>query len=72
MEDSDLNAMFLIHLTSPEREVMILLTGLKDGSRRTLAETANQCKLSQQEVADLQASALAKLREPVRKFRDSE
>ena len=72
MEDSDLNAMFLMHLTPPEREVMILLTGLKDGRRRTLAETANQRRISPEEVAELQASALAKLREPVRRFRDSE
>ncbi len=70
MEDSDLNAMFLVHLTPPEREVMILLTGLKDGRQRTPAEVADHCKISLDEVTQLKASALAKLREPIRKLRD--
>lgn len=71
MDDADLNALLLKHLAPLEREIMILLMGLKDGRQRTLAEVADHCKLPLDEVARLKAQALVTLREPLRKYRDS-
>jgi RNA polymerase primary sigma factor len=56
----------LNHLTTREREVLIMRFGLEDGCQKTLEEVGRHFRVTRERIRQIEAKALKKLRHPSR------